>query len=430
MPKSALPAGVNFTICLLAIVLFASALTFNYGVNALFVSDTISSLLLLILALRSRKDHGYMIIWAMVFIGIWLQFAPLLFYAKTGAAYVTDTLIGASIIALLIIFSPIFSHSQDAKPTMPPGWSYNPSSWAQRFPIAFFAFVCWMLSRYLCSYQLGYIDTAWDPFFSPGTQGVLDSEISKAFPISDAGLGAFAYTMEFFSVLAGATNRWRTAPWLVLVFGILVIPVSLVSTILIILQPLAVGTWCTICLVTAACMLIPIPFAIGEVAATIQFLLHSKDKSFLEVLMFGAPCPGEKEELNPTSMQAPILTILKASLSGITLPWNLVISALIGIIVMMLGSFTDKNTLLYTVDPIVGAFIAITSIVSLAEYVRSYRYLNMLFGSILLILTMICFFQQPINLLAIHFILAILVIVLAKRKGAIKERWSFKHSAK
>src|SRR5690606_22740563 len=137
--------------------------------------------------------------------------------------------------------------------------------------------------------------------FTPGTKGVLESDISKAFPVSDAGLGAFAYTLEFFSICMGGTSRWKTAPWLVLVFGILVIPVSIVSTILIILQPLSVGTWCTVCLITAVCMLIPIPFAVGEVAASVQYLRYHKQKPFLQLLFLGGSCPGEKlDTLSPS----------------------------------------------------------------------------------------------------------------------------------
>jgi hypothetical protein len=97
-------------------------------------------------------------------------------------------------------------------PDTPPGWSYNPSDWIQRGPIIAMAFVGFFLSRYLAAYQLGHIAYPWDPFFGDDTRRVLDSEVSKAWPISDAGLGAVSYMLEALSGLMGGKNRWRTMP--------------------------------------------------------------------------------------------------------------------------------------------------------------------------------------------------------------------------
>src|SRR2546428_3127590 len=71
-------------------------------------------------------------------------------------------------------------------PDIPPGWTYNPSTWPQRAPMIALAFVGWLLSRYLAAYQLGYIDQVWEPWFADGTVRVLTSEVSKKWPISYA----------------------------------------------------------------------------------------------------------------------------------------------------------------------------------------------------------------------------------------------------
>jgi Vitamin K epoxide reductase family len=84
---------------------------------------------------------------------------------------------------------------------------------------------------------LGYISSAWDPFFRPGTTAILDSAVSRSWPISDAELGAVAYTFEVLMGFMGGTSRWHTMPWMVLFFGILTIPFSAVSVVLVILQP-------------------------------------------------------------------------------------------------------------------------------------------------------------------------------------------------
>ena len=49
------------------------------------------------------------------------------------------------------------------------------------------------------------------------------------------------------------------------VFGILVVPLGVVSITLIVLQPIAVGAWCTPCLIAAAAMLVMISLTLDEV---------------------------------------------------------------------------------------------------------------------------------------------------------------------
>ena len=83
----------------------------------------------------------------------------------------------------------------------------------------------------MAAYQLGYTTTVWEPFFTPGTAAILTSDVSKAFPISDAGLGAVAYLIEALMGFMGDKHRWRTMPWMVTFFGILVVPLGLVSII-------------------------------------------------------------------------------------------------------------------------------------------------------------------------------------------------------
>ena len=416
---------IFFTIALLGFWLIASTITFGTQSAPLFYSNFVAGLLLIGLGIKCRKDPKAIEIWALTAVGTWLQLAPLLFWAPKASSYINDTFVGVWIIALAITLHPIPGLSLNEKGTIPPGWSFNPSSWSQRIPIAFLAFICWMISRYLAAYQLGYIDTVWDPFFTPGTKGVLTSDVSKAFPVSDAGLGALAYTLEFFSACQGGSNRWRTAPWLVLVFGILVIPVSIVSTVLIILQPLAVGTWCTLCLTTALCMLISMPFAIAEVTATIQFLRHSKEKPFLALLFQGGTCAKEKPDRLTPPMESPILTLLESSLSGLTFPWNLSLSAILGVFVMAIPSLFNLEGILYQMNPILGAFTTVVSIVSFSECARKARYLNFGLGALLLIGTLVAHNQIGNKVLLVQLTLAIGIALLSLRKGPIRQLFSF-----
>jgi hypothetical protein len=164
----------------------------------------------------------------------------------------------------------------DALEAPAPPWDYNPSSWEQRIPICLLAGVAFVVSAYLALYQWRLIDSAWDPFFGEQTQGVLDSDVShqmqRWFGVPDAALGAFAYLGDVVLCLAGSTRRWQYRPWLVLLFGTLVIPLGGVSATLVLLQFTVLGQWCFLCLVSAAISLTLVYWAYPEVWSSLRYL--------------------------------------------------------------------------------------------------------------------------------------------------------------
>lgn len=414
------PIWIFFAFMLLGFWLWVAPTSFPYQRIEILVSDFISGLLLIILGWRGRTHCTPFLLWVIAFIGIWLQMTPLLFWAKESAAYLNNTVVGSMVTIFAVILFPMPNQIPDEEPTIPPGWTYNPSSWPQRIPVALFAFFCWMISRYLAAYQLGYIDTVWDPFFTPGTKDVLESSVSHAFPVSDAGLGAFAYTMEFLATCQGGKARWRTSPWGVIVFGILVIPVSLVSTILIILQPLVVGTWCSLCLLTAACMIITIPLAMDEVLASLQYLRYRGKKPLLALIFQGGNCPDAKEDKRTPLLNDSFKNIGKASLWGVSFPWNLCITPLLGILLMSAPSWMSIRGTLFDLDPILGAFVVIVSVLSWAECTRKIRWLNVGFAFILLFSGIITG-EKPL----FHILLALFIGLLSLRKGPIYESHTY-----
>lgn len=157
-----------------------------------------------------------------------------------------------------------------------PPWDYNPSSWSQRLPIVALAMVAFFISTYLALYQWRLVGSAWDPIFGQGTQRVLDSNVSHVMRrwigIPDAALGAAAYLGDALFGLAGSTRRWQTRPWLVLLFGVDVIPLGLVSAVLVVLQGTVVGSWCSPCLVTAVISLVLVYWAYDEVWSSLLWL--------------------------------------------------------------------------------------------------------------------------------------------------------------
>lgn len=194
------------------------------------------------------------------------------------------------------------------------------------------------VARYLAAYQLGYRDHAWDPFFGDGTMRILNSNISHAWPISDAGFGAFAYLLETLSGFMGWHERWRMTPWMVLMFGILVIPLGVTSIVLVILQPVLVGTWCSLCLLTALLMLLMIPLAIDEVVAMALFMarVHQRGKPFwVNFWRGGTPEDGKDDDDDEgdgerVTFHSPLGEMAREMVRGVSLPWTLVAAALLG----------------------------------------------------------------------------------------------------
>jgi uncharacterized membrane protein len=157
-----------------------------------------------------------------------------------------------------------------------PPWDYNPSSWKQRLPICALALIATAIASYMALYQWRLIPTVWDPVFGDGTRKVLDSYVSERMRswlrIPDAALGAIGYLSEVILGLAGSTRRWQDRPWMVILFGIDVIPLGIVSVVLVILQGTVVGSWCFLCLVTAAISVVLVFVAYDEVWSCVLFL--------------------------------------------------------------------------------------------------------------------------------------------------------------
>jgi uncharacterized membrane protein len=181
---------------------------------------------------------------------------------------------------------------------VPLGWDYNPSEWSRRLPIIGLACLGFGISAYLALYQLGAFADVFEPFFGDGSIEVLDSEISHVFPIPDAALGAAVYLFDVITGSLGGTRRWKSSPWIVLAFGLAVGPLGAVSVLLVILQPVALGAWCTLCLASAVVSVLMIGPAMDEVLAALQQVrrLQGRGASLLEALLGREPGPASLAE--------------------------------------------------------------------------------------------------------------------------------------
>ena len=144
--------------------LIAIPLTFNYKSHLVGLSDIISGLLIAMFGLLSLAPRRIWAGWALGLVGVWLQLAPLVFWAPIPLMYIND--ISPPRWPLSSRFSIAKKNEAESAPSVPAGWSYNRSAWLHRIPTVGLATLCWFFSRYMAAYQLGYIDTIWDPFFS------------------------------------------------------------------------------------------------------------------------------------------------------------------------------------------------------------------------------------------------------------------------
>lgn len=404
---------------LLGIWLIAHAYTADVPSGTLiFYSDLISGVLITLFGLISLYHRTNLAGWIVAAVGVWLMASPVFLHAPTLFAYNNAAACGLLAILFGVILPGMPHDALSRGANIPPGWTYNPSSMAQRAPVMFLAFCAWMFSRYMATYQLGYIHEIYDPIWgNEGTLQVITSTLSKSFPVSDAGLAAFLYSFEFILGAKGSEHRWRTMPWIVLGFGILVVPVGLVSILLVMSQPIIVGHWCFWCLMTAVCMLLMIAFTIDEVWASTQhfFRLVKNGKPWIQALFFGGDLPAfnndeEKEEKHARSMT-----------HGTNFRWNLFLSAVLGAWLMASPSIISLGVFAANSDYITGALVVVFSLISMAQVIRKVRLLNILAGGWLILCPFISLATVTPHHQWSNIAVGILLILLAFPKGTTED---------
>jgi len=164
----------------------------------------------------------------------------------------------------------------NSKDAIPWGSSSNPSSWSKRKFLLILAVVGFLIALYLGLYQLHVFQKVWEPFFGNGTNAVVKSSFSRSLPIPDGLIGAFGYLCDIILVSIGDDVRWKTKPWIVILYSILIGMMGLVSILLIILQPLVLHTWCTLCLASAVLSLSMVIPVMRELQASLHFIKREK----------------------------------------------------------------------------------------------------------------------------------------------------------
>jgi hypothetical protein len=374
--------------------------------------------------------------WICAGLGALVMAAPFLFSTANAAAYLSDTLVGALIFGFAACTKPDVGPSPLAAltgPEIPVGWSYNPSTWTQRLPIVLLAVVGLYVSRYLAAYQLGHVDGVYEPFFegSPadpknGTEEIITSWVSEAWPVSDAAVGGYTYALEILTGIVGSRARWRTMPWLVVLFGLMIAPLGVVSIFFIIIQPILLGTWSSLALLGAAAMLVQIPYSLDELLASVQFIRRraKAGSRWLVVALRGdtddEPRRGVVRAID--ELDASPGAIVRDALSGgVSLPWNLALAALLALSLLFTRVLLGVDGSIANAHHLLGALVLTVISIAAAEVARPVRFLNVVLGAALVVVPFI--YGADLETTAFTVAAGIGIAALSVRRGAIRGRY-------
>jgi nucleoside-diphosphate-sugar epimerase/VIT1/CCC1 family predicted Fe2+/Mn2+ transporter len=396
-------------------------------------TEIVSGVLLIVFAALSLSWHAPWARWISAAIGAVVMAAPFVFWTDNPTAYLSDTLVGMLIFGFAVGTKPEVGPSPLARvtgPQVPQGWTYNPSSWTQRIPIIALALIGLYVSRYLAAYQLGYVSDVWEPFFHGsvedprnGTEEIITSEVSEAWPVSDAALGGYTYGLEILTGIVGSRARWRTMPWLVLLFGLMIAPLGIVSIFFIIIQPIWIGTWSTLALIGAAAMLIQIPYSLDELVAVGQFLRRRAraGKNVLRVFLFGDTDEGGAGDV-PDEFDRPARAIMKdVAIGGVSLPWNLAIAAALAASLLFTRVTFGAAPPIANWDHLLGSLALTVISIAAAEVARSVRFLLIPIGAALCV-TPFAFGAEALHA-AYDVLLGLALIGLAIRRGEVSAQY-------
>jgi nucleoside-diphosphate-sugar epimerase len=409
----------------------------NVSEPLLRLSELVLGVVLLLFAALALSRRAQWARWVCAAIGAAVMAVPFVFSTTNASAYLSDTLVGALIFGFAVCTKPDPGPSALATltgPDVPAGWSYNPSVWSQRLPIIGLALVGLYVSRYLAGYQLGHIPGVWEPFFAGsaadpknGTEEIITSWVSKAWPVSDAAVGGYTYLLEILTGIVGSRTRWRTMPWLVLIFGLMIAPLGIISIAFIVIQPIVIGTWSTLALVAAAAVLIQIPYSLDELLATLQFLRRrvKAGQNWLRVLLVGGtdemPEGGDASTLEDEFDRSTRAIVKEMVGSGVSLPWNLTLSALIGLSLLLTQITLGADGGLANAHHLIGSLVLTVVSIAAAEVARPVRFMNILLGAALAIVPFV--YETDLVSTIVSTVSGVSLIALSFRRGPVRERY-------
>ena len=404
----------------------------NVQEQALRSAEIGMGMLLIVFAAMALSWRATWARWACAVIGTVVMAAPFVFWTGNSAAYLSGTLVGALIFGFAVCTKPEPGTSALAAmtgPSIPLGWTYNPSSWSQRLPIIMMALLGLYVSRYLAAYQLGHIPSVWDPFFAGstsdprnGTEEIITSWVSEAWPFPDAAIGGYTYLLEILTGIVGTAWRWRTMPWLVIAFGLMIAPLGITSIVFIIIQPVVLGTWSIVALIGAAAILIQIPYSLDELIATLQFLRRRAraGQNWVRILFVGdtdTNSPKDHAREADEFDRSPGAVVKDMMSGGVNLPWNLAAVGLIGMSLLFTRLTLGAEGQVANAHHVIGALVLTIVSVAAAEVARSARFLNVALGVALMAVPFV--YTSTLWVTAATLTCGLLIALLSLRRGRV-----------
>jgi len=233
--------------------------------------------------------------------------------------------------------------------------------------------------------------------------------------------------LEIVTGIVGSRLRWRTMPWLVLLFGLMIAPLGIISILFIIIQPIVIGTWSTIALIGAAAILVQIPYSIDEFIATLQFLRRrvKAGRNWLRVLFLGdtdeMPRAREVGTVGDEFDRPPGAVIRDMVGGGVSLPWNLALSGLIGLSLLFTRITLGAEGGLANSEHLIGSLVLAVTALAAAEVARLLRLLNVLLGAALFATPFIYGASMVATLASL--VCGATLVALSIRWGPIRERY-------
>jgi uncharacterized membrane protein len=305
---------------------------------------------------------------------------------------------------------------------IPPGWSYNPSSWRERWPLIVLAAIGLLAALYTALAQLGVFPTMWDPFFGGASSyAVTHSAISRLLPVPDGVFGVIGYLLDLIFGALGGADRWRARPWAVLIFAVVIVALGIVSLALTILQGAVIGQWCTVCLISAAVSTLILGLGIGEALASLQYLA----RVFLD-LGFSAAWRAlwGMSDMRRRDLQeagwAPAITTARRNMAPDVARWLQVIAIALGIWLMVSPAVLPSTAPGAVVARIGGPLAIWVGVLALRGVTRPFRALNVLTGMFLAITPWVVSNTGPLILSTVLVGWALIVIALPR--GGVRER--------
>jgi hypothetical protein len=181
----------------------------------------------------------------------------------------------------------------------------------------------------------------------------------------------------------------------------------------------------------AAIMLPMIPLEVDEVIAMGQFMVQAKRKglNLWKAFWLGGDVEGEgDDERTPALMSLPEQPrrVLLASIWGMSFPWTLVGSSVLGLALMLTPSVFGITGTTADIDHVGGALILTMATLAMGEPIRFLRYLNLLLGVAVAVAPWVFGGADFSSAVAVS-VLGLAAAVLALPRGSIQERYGLWH---